>query len=541
MRNSFPIPVSFFMNTHPRQLDMNLFQKIKSGRWWPVAQATGLLLLLLAQLSHGAGKPNIVLIVADDLGYRDIGCYGATNIATPKIDRLATQGARFTDAHSVGAVCNPSRYSILAGTYLWHSKRKNDYSLYFHEGQVTLPALLKSGGYNTVALGKWHNGFGRDLAEPDWNGELKPGPLEIGFDYFFGTPRSHNEPPLVFVENHRVVGLDPADPIQIDRSKGPHGIMTGGKAAMAARPDDRIDLILADKAVEYFSKQSAEVPFFMYLAFEAPHVPLTPAPEFSGKSRAGRYGDFIEQLDHCVGQVIEGLKKQGLEQNTLVILTSDNGGVYDQAALKAGHRCNGELLGQKTDVWEGGHRVPLVATWPGKIPQGVVRKELFTQVDLMATLAEAAGIPLPAGASQDGASELAAFTDPLHAPAKRTEAVFLGTGGFALRQGDWIYIPQQGSGGMTVPELKPRPWSLSYQTMGFINADLDDQGQSKSDAPPNQLYSLADDLAQHTNVVLQYPERQMQMQTRAEELLPQRYKKSTAAPAVEDKSKLKSP
>jgi len=482
------------------------------------------LLIPLAASSAGAapdGRPNIVLIVADDLGYRDTGCYGATNIATPNIDRLAAQGVRFTDAHSTAAVCNPSRYSILSGTYLWHARRKNDYSFYFHEGQTTLPSLLKSAGYHTIALGKWHNGFGRDLPEPDWNGDLKPGPLEIGFDSFFGTPRSHNEPPLVFVENHRVVGLDPADPIQMDRSQGPHGTATGGRAAMEARPKDRIDMILADKAVEYFSKQPAESPFFMYLAFEAPHVPIAPAPEFRGRSRAGLYGDFIQQLDHCVGWVLDGLKERGLEENTLVILTSDNGGVYDQAALEAGHRCNGELLGQKTDVWEGGHRVPLLARWPSKIPGGVVRKELFTQLDLMPTLAEAAGVPLPAGAAPDGTSELAAFTDPLHAPAKRTEAVFLGTDGFALRQGDWIFIPKQGSGGMSVPELKPRPWSLSYQTMGFINSDQDERGQTKPDAPSNQLYSLANDPGQHTNVVGQHPERQMQMQARIVELLPQ--------------------
>ena len=197
-------------------------------------------------------KPNILLIVADDLGYRDTGCYGATKIQTPHIDRLAGEGVRFTDAHSVCGVCNPSRYSILSGTYLWHAKRKNDYSLYFHEGQVTLPSLIKSAGYGTEALGKWHNGFGRN-GDPDWNGELKPGPLEIGFDHFFGTPRTHNEPPQVFVEDHTVVGLDPADPIRIDKTQGAHGVMTGGAKAQAARPDERIDFIMAEKAAAFFA------------------------------------------------------------------------------------------------------------------------------------------------------------------------------------------------------------------------------------------------------------------------------------------------
>jgi len=525
------------MHTHQSIFHLNLFRKTKSGRRCPratphPARAIGLLLMvmLLAQLSYGAEKPNIVLIVADDLGYRDTGCYGATHIATPNMDCLAAQGARFTDAHSVAAVCNPSRYSILAGTYLWNSKRKNDYSLYFHEGQVTLPSLLKSGGYNTVALGKWHSGFGRTLPEPDWNSELKPGPLEIGFDYFFGTPKSHNEPPLVFVENHLVVGMDAADPIKMDLSKGVHGTMSGGKAAQAARPAERIDLILADKAVDYFARQSAEKPFFMYLAFTAPHVPLTPDTEFKGKSPTGKYGDFVQQLDFCVGKVLDGLKKSGMEDNTLVMLTSDNGGVYHQEVLNAGHRSNGELLGQKTDVWEGGHRVPFLVRWPAKIPQGVVRKELFSQVDIMATLAEAAGVPLPEGSSPDGASELAALLDPQNAPAKRTETVFLGTDGFALRQGDWIYIPAQGSGGKSVPELSPRPWSVSYQNMGFVNSDLDEKGQYKADAPQQQLYSLATDLGQKVNLVTQHPEQQALMQKRIEQLIPNLRKKAQKNP-----------
>jgi arylsulfatase A len=226
-----------------------------------ISLAALLLLPLVPELYAADGpqsaKPNIVFILADDLGYGDVGCYGAARIETPRIDRLARDGVRFTDAHSVAAVCNPSRYSILSGTYLWHAQRKNDYSLYFHDGQVTLPALLKSAGYQTAALGKWHNGFGRN-GDPDWNGELKPGPLEIGFDYFFGTPRTHNEPPLVFVENHHVIGLDPADPIRIDKTKGPHGEMLGGAKAAAARPDERIDFILAEKAATFLSQQFRE-------------------------------------------------------------------------------------------------------------------------------------------------------------------------------------------------------------------------------------------------------------------------------------------
>lgn len=479
-----------------------------------------LLCLLAAAAQAGEARPNIVLIVADDLGYRDLSCYGAKLIQTPRIDRLAGEGVRFTDAHSTCAVCNPSRYSILSGTYLWHAKRKPDYSLYFHEGQVTLPALLQGAGYHTAALGKWHCGFGRDLPEPDWNAELKPGPLEIGFDYFFGTPRTHNEPPLVFVENHWVVGLDPADPIHVDHSPqfGPHGKMVGGAKAAAARPDDQIDFIMAQKAEAFFSQQTAEAPFFLFLAFAAPHVPIDPAADYRGKSPAGLYGDYIQQLDHCTGQVLDSLEKHGFAQNTLVIFTSDNGGMYNHDALAAGHRCNGELLGQKTDVWEGGHRLPLLARWPAHIPAGTERKPLFTQVDFMATFAELAHIPMPAGASPDGASDLAAFLDPAHSPTKRTEAVFLGTAGFALRQENWLYIPKQGSGGMTAPETPGKPWSQSYAAMQFTNSDIDADGQIKPGAPETQLYDLSDDLEEHRNVVADHADLAARMQARMDEL-----------------------
>lgn len=463
-------------------------------------------------------KPNVLLIVADDLGYGDVGCYGATKIKTLRLDRLASEGVRFTDAHAVAAVCNPSRYSILSGTYLWHAKRKNDYSLYFHDGQVTLPSALKSAGYRTAALGKWHNGFGRN-GDPDWNGELKPGPLEIGFEYFFGTPRTHNEPPLVFVENHRVIGLDPADPIRIDKTKGPHGEMLGGAKAAAARPDEHIDFILADKAAAFFSQQSQDTPFFLYLAFAAPHVPINPAPEFRGKSGVGLYGDYVQQLDHCTGVVLDALDKHGFAQNTLVIMTSDNGAVCTREALEAGHRSNGVLLGQKTDAWEGGHRVPLLARWPGRIPAGSVRRALFTQVDLMATLAEAADVPLPPGASPDGTSDLAALTDPAHAPARRTETLFLGTGGFALRQDDWVFLPKQGSCGMTVQVPPGAPWGQPYAKLGLTTSDVDAQGKIKPEAPPVQLYNLATDLPQTTNVAARESARAAAMEKRFEDLI----------------------
>ncbi|MEO5719664.1 MAG: arylsulfatase [Chthoniobacterales bacterium] len=461
-------------------------------------------------------RPNIVLMVADDLGYGDLGSYGATLIKTPVLDQLAAEGVRFTDAHSISSVCDPSRYAILCGTYMWHAKLQWDYALYFHEGQVTLPGILKSAGYHTVALGKWHNGFGRGADEPDWNGELKPGPLEIGFDYFFGTPRTHDGAPLVFIENHHVVGRDPADPFRIDHSPqyGPHGKLVGGAKALAARPDELIDLIVTEKATNFIAEQSQKTPFFLYLAFTAPHMPINPAPQFRGKSNAGPYGDFVQELDYCTGLVLDALKKHGFEENTLVIICSDNGGVLFRNTGDSKHRSNGNLLGQKTDVWEGGHRVPQIARWPGHIPPGTVRKELFTQVDIMATLAEAAQIKMPAGASPDGSSELAAFTHPESAPAKRNETAFLGTTGFALREGDWIYLPMQGSGGGSAPNTRGVPWKAT----GFHNSDIDDDGRIKPGAPPDQLYNLANDLGQEHNRTREEPKRAAAMHARMNEL-----------------------
>ncbi|MFK7770348.1 MAG: arylsulfatase [Mariniblastus sp.] len=467
-----------------------------------------------------SAQPNIVLMVADDLGYQDVECYGASLIKTPNIDGLAKQGVRFTDAHSISAICMPSRYGILSGTYYFHGKRRPLYGFQFHDGQVTLPSLMKSGGYKTAALGKWHNGLGTERVV-NYNAALKPGPLEIGFDSFFGTPRSHNEPPLVFVEGHHVVGLEADDPISVDMSPqfGVHGRMRGGKKARAARPDEKIDMILADKAAKFFEQQKPDQPFFLYLAFQAPHTPLNPAPEFRGKSKAAIYGDYIQQLDYCTGVVLNALEKEGLSENTIVIFTSDNGGRFEEEALRAGHRPNGNLIGQKTDAWEGGHRVPCIARWPKHIPPGSERNELFVLIDLMATLAEAAGIDMPKGASPDGASELDAFKNPT-SPAKRTEAVLHGTGpsSYILRQDDWVYIPKQGSGGKTVPEPK-RPWSLPYGELGFKNSDVDDKGQIKQGAPKVQLYNLRNDPNQSSNVAAAHAEKVKAMDGRLNALL----------------------
>jgi len=471
-------------------------------------------LLAAAARATPASRPNVIVIVADDLGYGDLGCYGATKLATPNIDRLAARGVRCTDAHAPAAVCQPSRYALLSGEYLFRARHPGNQSLYFRDGQVTLPALMQSAGYRTAAIGKWHLGFGRGKP-PDYNAELTPGPLDIGFDSFFGCPRTHNEPPFVFVENRRVVGLDPADPIRIVAAKDTkagwgHGISEGAAQAHAARPQDRIDLILADKAAAFIGKPARE-PFFLYLAFLAPHVPIAPAEEFRGSSTAGAYGDFIQQLDACVGTVLDALEARGLADDTLVIFTSDNGGLYHRDALAAGHRPNGALLGQKTDAWEGGHRVPFIARWPGHLPAGETCDRLIGLTDILATTAAAAGIAIPSGSCIDSIDQLPVLTAPHTAAAARTEVLIQGTGGYALRQGDWLFLPTRGSLGFTVQAPPVTRWGQPYKAMGVTTSDVDEEGQIKPDAPATQLYNLATDPGQSTNVVGQHLERAAEM------------------------------
>ncbi len=458
-------------------------------------------------------------MVADDLGVNDLGSYGATKIETPNVDRLARQGVRFTDAHSTAAVCQPTRYAILSGTYLFRARRQGQWALFFHEGQHTLPGVLKAAGYRTAAFGKWHLGFGRG-SEPDYNDELKPGPLEIGFDYYFGTPRTHNEPPFVFVENHRVVAHDPGDPIRAIAPTGlGHGMSAGAARAHAARPIERIDLIVAEKAAEWLGRQPKDAPIFLYLAFVAPHLPIAPAVEFQGKSRAGNYGDYVQQLDACVALVLAALEREGRNENTLVIFTSDNGAMLHPAALRAGHRSNGAWLGQKTDAWEGGHRVPFIARWPGHIPPNSQCGALLSVSDLMATCAAAAQVPLPEGAAPDSLNQLPALTDPAQAVAIRTEMGIEGVAGFALRQGDWVYLPKQGSLGKTVQVPAGPRWGQPYAGAGFLNSDVDAHGKVRPNAPAAQLYNLETDPFQRTNVIAREPERAEGMRRRLEEIL----------------------
>lgn len=430
--------------------------------------------LLLSGLASPllAAPPNIVLIYADDLGYGDVSCNGATRVKTPHIDRLAEQGLRFLDAHSASSTCTPSRYAMLTGQYAWRKKGTailpGDAALIIEPGRTTLASMLHGAGYATGAVGKWHLGLGQ--GELDWNGEIKPGPLEIGFDYCFLIPATGDRVPCVYVENHRVVGLDPSDPIKVSYAHpvgdeptgkehpellklhavqghdqtivsgiGRIGYMSGGKAARWS-DEDMADTITR-KAVAFIEK-NAEKPFFLYFATHDIHVPRVPHPRFAGKSELGVRGDVIMQFDACVGEIVKTLDRLKLADNTLVLVSSDNGpvvqdGYRDGALEKLGdHKPAGPLRGGKYSIFEGGTRIPLVVRWPGRVKPGVT-DALVCQVDFLASFAALTGQKLLEADAPDSFNVLPALLGETKAG---RESLVEHSRIVALRQGPWKYI-----------------------------------------------------------------------------------------------------
>jgi arylsulfatase A-like enzyme len=465
-------------------------------------------------------KPNVVIIYADDLGYGDIGCYGATKVKTPNMDRLASQGKLFTDAHTVSAVCSPSRYALLTGEYPF---RIDSFRPVFDKeaclidtSKLTIAGMLKEVGYTTGIIGKWHLGFGVD--EPDWNGELNPGPLELGFDYYYGIPVVNSHPPFVYVENHHVVGLEPDDPIVYGktaetkrfREKANIDKMGGAKKAHSLYDDEMIGTTLTAKATNWI-KENKDHPFFLYFPTTNIHHPFTPHPRFNETSEAGMYGDFIHELDWIVGEVLKTLEEENLVDNTLVILTSDNGGMLNiggQEARMAGHKANGELLGFKFDAWEGGHRIPLIIRWPGKIEAGSTTDQLMTSVDIFSTLASIVGYDLKSDDALDSYNMLPVWLGTTTEEIRDKAALAaLKEPNMALRKGDWVFIGAQGGGGFSV--RRPGHGALggpaALKFANEVNSDVED-GKLKPDAPPAQLYNLNVDLSQSQNVIREYPD-----------------------------------
>lgn len=440
-------------------------------------------------------RPNVLFILADDLGYGDLGCYGATKVGTPNIDRLAREGCRFTDAHSPSSVCTPSRYNLLTGRYAWRTWNgggtvwANDPCL-IEEGRRTLADLFREQGYQTAMLGKWHLGFGKpgmegwdDILGPDYNRELKPGPLEFGFDYFWGFPHVGQYPHFI-IEDHRVLGLDPKDPIRIIPDPRPgyeldylHRPRLGGAARLgqaggeATRyQHEELSDMLTARAVKWLDDYRKEKPFFLYLAHRNIHGPLKPASRFKGTSEIGVYGDFLNEFDASIGKVLDALDRNDLTRDTLVLFSSDNGGIFqyrpiDHPEIK-GHRINGPLRGQKTSVYEGGVRVPLLARWPGHIAPGRVDEHsLVALTDLFATFTEFFGKTLPRNAGEDSFSFLGALLDREQKTPKRESLVmdsFINR--MAIRRGPWkLILGQNGGGAKAVDIVDPaQPAGLLY-------------------------------------------------------------------------------
>ncbi len=480
--------------------------------WWSAFS-------IFAATAAAPQKPNIVIILADDLGFGDTGCYGATKISTPNIDRLGQQGLLFTDAHATSATCTPSRYALLTGQYPWRKDGTGilpgNAALIIDPQHATLPSILKTAGYRTGIVGKWHLGLG-GFGGPDWNGEIKPGPLEIGFDYAFIQPATSDRVPCVYIENHRVVGLDPKDPIQVSYGKpigneptGKNhpellklglslghagtiidgisriGFMTGGHAARW-KDEDKADVLTA-KATDFIG-QNTNRPFFLEFAAHDPHVPRVPAPRFVGKSGCGVRGDVIVEFDWCVGQILSALEKLNLSSNTLVILSSDNGPVlddgYDDRAVEDlnGHMPAGPLRGGKYFVYEGGTRVPFIVSWPGRVSPGV-SDALVSLVDFSASFAALTGQKIPAGEAPDSVNVLPA----LLGETKTGREKLVEHDGFrtlAFRDGLWKYIE---------PDLRPRPGYARFGELYDLSLDLGETNNLNS-AQPDRSKKLSGEL-----------------------------------------------
>lgn len=465
------------------------------NHWW-FGPSLAFGVLLLASIAN-ADTPNIVLIYADDLGYGDLSCNGATTIATPHMDRIAREGLRFTDGHSASATCTPSRFAMLTGKYAWRQKGTGilpgDASLIIPPGSSTLASLLKAAGYRTAVVGKWHLGLGLPGTPLDWNGEISPGPLEIGFDDSFLIPATGDRVPCVYVEDHRVVGLDMNDPIQVQFGKkigddptgreNPEllkvhpshghdntivngisriGFMSGGQSARWV-DEDMADVLTA-RAVE-FIKQSRDQPFFLFFSWHDIHVPRVPHARFAGKSGLGTRGDVILQADWSTGEILNALDEQGLAENTLVILTSDNGpviddGYKDEAVEKLGdHKPSGPFRGGKYSAFEAGTRVPFLARWPARIKPGT-SDALVCQVDFPATFAALTGQTLSQADAPDSINVLPAL---LGESSLGRNHLVEHARVLSLREGSWKYIePSNGPAvnGPTRSELGHAPMGM---------------------------------------------------------------------------------
>ncbi|MBN1421675.1 MAG: arylsulfatase [Planctomycetes bacterium] len=450
-----------------------------------------LTLVTTAETAEGtARKPNILIIFVDDMGYGDPGCYNPeSKIATPNIDRLAREGMRFTDAHAPGAVCHPSRYGLLTGCYPF----RTDVSVWpkkpvIEEGRMTIASLLRSHGYRTEMVGKWHLGF----RESGYDQPLPGGPVDRGFDTFFGIRASTDIPPYFYIRGDRAVA-PPTAHIAANQSEDWSPIQGAFWREGGIAPGLQLKDVLprfteeAIQVIKNHSRTGGGRALMLYLAYPAPHTPWLPSPEFAGRSKAGLYGDFAEMVDAMVGRVIAALEAEGMTGETLVIFASDNGPVwYDHDVKRFGHDSAAGLRGMKGDAWEGGHRMPFIVRWPGRVKAGSVSRQTICYTDLLATFAATIGAQLPRGAGGDSFDLLPVLlglqpeTKPIRGP-----VVIPSSGGYmTIRSGPWKLIEGLGSGGFSVPrKIKP-----------------------SAGGPEGQLYNLRDDPGETRNLWLDQPD-----------------------------------
>lgn len=494
-----------------------------------MAPANALATFKAAERPEGR-KPNIVVIYADDLGYGDLSCYGSKTIRTPHLDALAARGTRFVNAHSPSATCTPSRYALLTGDYAWRASGTQilpgDAPAIIRPGRFTLPAMLRRAGYATGVVGKWHLGLGD--GKVDWNGEITPGPLDIGFDYGFFMPATLDRVPTVLIENRRVVNLDPADPIRVDYkvklggaptgAENPDqlklgadpehsntivngisriGYMTGGGSAHWK--DEELTDLLLGKAVDFVTARR-DVPFFLYFAMNEPHVPRAPHPRFAGMSGMGPRGDAILQLDWTVGALMRKLTDLGIADDTMVVFSSDNGpvlfdGYADHAIELAGdHRMSGPFRSGKYSILEGGTRVPMIVSWPGRVRAGHASRAMISHVDLVATLAALVGQPLPPDQAVDSFELLPALL------------------GRSERGRDHVVLDTKlmVTTGTTVASSGARILALRAGDWKFIRASVDPHdfhGNPIGTLPRHQLYDLARDPGERDDLAARLPQR----------------------------------
>ena len=441
------------------------------------------LLFGFASLQAAENPPNIVFILADDMGYGDVQVYNPERgkIPTPRMDKLAKEGMRFTDAHTTSSVCTPTRYGILTGRYNWRTRLQKSVLFGYSPplispGRPTVGSFLQKHDYATAMIGKWHLGLGlptkdgtpmkkgaKNAENIDWKGQITDGPFNHGFDYFYGISASLDMPPYIYIHNDRFVGEGTAT--KAFHRKG------------AAEPDfEAIDVLpeLGKKSVEYISKQKADQPFFLYVPLASPHTPILPNKEWQGKSGLGKYGDFQMETDHVVGQIADAIDEYGFTENTLFIVTSDNG-CSPRADFKnlesQGHYASAQFRGAKADLWDGGHRVPFIVRWPAQVKADTVSDQLICQSDLMATCADILGATLAPEAGPDSESFLPALKGEA-IPTKRNGLIHHSIGGFfSYRHGKWKLLLARGSGGWSQPT----------------------EGKVPKDAPEAQLYDMESD------------------------------------------------